>query len=245
MAVSPLVHQQGAVSCHGDQHVAGALGLQLGGAVPDLGIGDRSLPENLTQLKIVGFDEEGVIGECAAQQIPGAVHHKLNPPIFQPGQNLLVHVVRQGGRHGAGDHQDVPGLQSVQLILQRPQSHRPDGRTLAVDLSLVASLDLDIDAGQPIGKPDEVGADALAPETLLQGPAGEAGQETKCYVFHTQGGQNSGHVDALAAILDLLALGAVDLARTQSVHPNHIVQSGIKGYCIDHADTSLITVCSR
>ena len=245
MAAAPLVQQQGAVSSHGDQYIAGAPCLQLGGAGADILFLLQGAAEQLAQLQAVGLDEEGVVGQGAAQQVPGGVHHKLNPPIFQPGQDLLVHVVRQGGRHRAGDHQDIPGLQSVQLILQRPQSHWPDGRTLAVDLSLVASLDLDIDAGQPIGKPDEVGADALAPETLLQGPAGEAGQETKCYVFHTQGGQHGGHIDALAAVLDLLLLGAVDLARTQSVHPNHIVQSGIKGYCIDHTDTSLIMVCSR
>ena len=97
-----LVQQQGTVPGHAHQHIAGTLFLQGAGRCRDLFIRVQLPAHDLAQLVVVGLDEEGVVGQHVHQQGAGGVHHATHAPAVQPGQQPLVHVLRQAGGDAAG-----------------------------------------------------------------------------------------------------------------------------------------------
>ena len=97
-----LVQQQSAVARHAHQHVAGTLFLQGAGRCRDFFIRVQLPAHDLAQLVVVGLDEEGVVGQHVHQQGAGGVHHTAHAPAVQPGQQPLVHVLRQAGGDAAG-----------------------------------------------------------------------------------------------------------------------------------------------
>ena len=97
-----LVQQQGTVPGHAHQHVAGTLFLQGAGRCRDLFIRVQLFAHDLAQLVVVGLNEEGVVGQHVHQQGAGGVHHTAHAPAIQPGQQPLVHVLRQAGRDASG-----------------------------------------------------------------------------------------------------------------------------------------------
>ena len=102
MGLALLIQQQSAVACHAHQHVAGTLFLQGAGRCRDLFIRVQLPAHDLAQLVVVGLDEEGVVRQHVHQQGAGGVHHTAHAPAIQPGQQPLVHVLRQAGGDAAG-----------------------------------------------------------------------------------------------------------------------------------------------
>ena len=244
MHLSLLVQQQRTVPCHAHQHVAGALFLQSAGSGHDLGISGQHLAHDLTQLMVVGLDEEGVVGQHVHQQVAGGIHHCAHAPALQPRQQPLVDALRQACRNAACQNEDITLGQLVQLGFQLLQRTFRDGRACAVQLGLLPGLDLDIDAGHAVFQMHKVGFQSLRRQTALQPCAGLAGHKAQCHALAAQLRQHAGHVDALAAQHTVLAFGAVHFAHLQRcVQTHNIVDGRIKSNSINHTSVSFTNVC--
>ena len=192
---------------------------------------------------IVGLDEEGVERQHIDQQVPGGVHHGPHAAAFQSGQQPLVGGLCQAGRDAARQNQDVSVLQGVQLGFQRLHGALRDVGARAVQLGLLPCLDLDVDAGHPLGQVDEIGLDALGGQAALQPGTRLPGHKAQGDAFAAQLGQHTGYVDALAAQHAVFAAGTVYLAHFQrGVQPHHIINGRVECYRVDHSSVSFISV---
>lgn len=79
---------------------------------------------------------------------------------------------------------------------------------------------------------------SLRAQAALQRLPGEPGQKAHGHVLDAQIAQHGGHVDSLAAELDLFALGAVDVPGPEPIHADHVVQGGIEGDGVNHDKAS-------
>ena len=226
--------EDGAVTGHGDKHIAGALLLQL------LGIGDNLLvsgqlhAEHIPQLVIVGLDEEGMIFEDLQEQPLLGIHHHADALAIQAAHDALVDVIRQGVGNGAGQHQGVALHQLVQLGEKLCLGFFADLGALAVDLRLLVGLDLHIDAGEAVRELHEVVSHAEALQLTLDLLAGEAGQKAQRRGLDAHVAQDDGHIDALAAPQHLLVVHTVDLACGEGIQPHDVVKCRVKSNCINH-----------
>ena len=115
MDLALLVQQERTVTGHAHQYVPGALFLQGAGGSGDVGVGGKGAAHDLTQLMIIGLDEEGVILQHIHQQVAGGIHHCAHAPALQPRQQPLVDALRQACRDAACQNEDIALGQLVQL----------------------------------------------------------------------------------------------------------------------------------
>ena len=235
MAHARLVHQQGAVTRHGDEHVSCAHLLQLCRAFGDLFVGFQDPPEDFTQLMIVGLDQEGAILEHVDQQVAGGVHRDADAAAVQPGHDSLIAVAGKTLGDGAGQHQRIAGADGVELGIELLHVGLGDGGADAVDLGFLAGLDLDVDAGHALGHVDEIRVQAHLCQATFQSLPNEAGHEAQRHRGQPQRAQHVGHVDALAAELELFRLVSIDIVQLQPAGDVHdIVDRRVEGHCINH-----------
>ena len=243
MDLALLVQQERTVTGHAHQYVPGALFLQGAGGGSDVGVGGKGAAHDLTQLMMIGLDEEGVILQHIHQQVAGRVHHRMHTVAFQTGQQTLVGGLGQAGRDAPRQNEDVALGQLIELCFQLLHGALGDVRACAVQLSLLPRLYLDVDAGHALLEVDKVGGDALRGQTPLEPRTRLTSHKAQRRVPAAQLGQHTGHVDALAAQHAVLAFGAVHLAHFQRrVQPHDVVDGRVECHGIDHSVASFTRV---
>lgn len=127
----------------------------------------------------------------------------------------------------------------MQFVEELLQVVLADCRPLAVDLAFAVSLELDVDAGHTAFQVDKVGVHPHRAQPVLQRPAGKARDKAERAAFDPEIFQDGGDVDALAAKLNLLAPGTVDLPQRKMFHPDDVVERRIKGHGINQINPPL------
>lgn len=159
---------------------------------------------------------------------------------LEAGHDLLVDVIRQRLRDGAGEHEGVALGELVELGEELFALCLADVRALAIDLGLFLGLDLDIDAREALRQLDEVVLDAEAVELALDLFAREACREAERGALMAEVAEDDGDVDALAAAEDLLVVHAVDLACGEGIEADDVVERRVESYGVDHSSLTLL-----
>ena len=180
------------------------------------------------------------------QELPGRIHDKADLPPLQARQDLLVHILRQRAGDAAREHQRVAGGDRIELFIELHEILLADHRPLGVDLGLRIAFELDVDARVACGQPDKIRAHASACHGTVKRLTRKARDKAQRDRLAPEVRKHRGNIDALAAELDVLGLGAVRFAAAQPVDTHDIIDRGIKGQGIDHKlfspSTVLITV---
>ena len=113
-------------------------------------------------------------------------------------------------------------------------------RSLAVDLSLLAGLEFDINAGEAVWDPDQIDAAAEILHQLRDIVAGEARHESQSHAFVPKVTEDNGNVDPLAPGKNVLISGPVDNAGFKIVDPDNVVKRRVECDCVDHLCKSLL-----
>ena len=239
METAVFVEQDCPRSRHRDQDVACTSLLQLARILPDLLVVLELHTEDFPKLDVVWFNQKRLIFQDVAQEFPCGVHHHHNLSALQLLHDLLIDVAGQAAGDAAGQDQHVPLLQLLQFVKELLQVLLADCRPLAVDLALAVGLELDVDAGHAAFQVDKVGVHPHRAQPVLQRPAGKARDKAERAAFDPEIFQDGGDVDALAAKLNLLAPGAVDLPQRKMLHPDDVVERRIKGHGINQINPPL------
>ena len=195
--------------------------------------------EQGSQLCQIGLDEKGVAPQALPQGFSAAVQYRHAAgarQLFQDG-DIKGNILRPAGN----DHRVVP----PDVLQQLQQAYQVSGaqlRSPPVDRRLRGTADLHVNAALPaaVQLQQRVGTVQVVqqiPDGLADASCGEpqgAGLLTKAL-------EEEGDVDPLAAGIDGLALGAVDLSRKQ-FRLHRIVQGGVGCDGIDHKCAPLLSM---
>ena len=229
-----LGDEHGALSRHGDEHVARSELLHLLGVRDDLLARLERNAVDLAQLVVVGLDEQRLVREDLHEQVARGIDHDVDAAALHAGHDALIHIVGKRRGDGAGDDEDIAGLELVELGVEGFDVLGLDVGADAVDLGLLLGLGLEVDAGHALRDLDEVAGDAELLEHALERDAGEARGEAKGAVGMAEVSEDDRDVHALAAGQDLLVVHAVDLAELQVLEADDVVERGVERYGVDH-----------
>ena len=136
--------------------------MQVTGGGEQVLLGWQGPPRHSLQLGPIGLDEEGSVGKNGGKGLPLGIHHDADtPPTGRLGHHG-VQIAGEGRRDTACQHQRVSLPEEGQLVHEGLQGLGGNGGAGGVDLGLpTLLLELDVDAGVPLGQGDEPRVDPV------------------------------------------------------------------------------------
>ena len=233
-----LVQKDRAHAGHGYQNIDGAHFLEL------FRVGYNGFSclefhsEDLTDLVMVGLDQEGVILQDIEQKILCRINDKTDSAALKRLENIGIDCSGHALGNAACEYKRVSFFESLELCHQSVLSGLIDHGPHAVDLSAVDIFQLEIDPGEAVPDADEVIFQTHLIHSADQLVTGEAGDKSKSSAVNAKVSEDSGHINALSAGQHLLVDCPVRLSKLEIRNGNNVVQRRIECYCVDHSLTS-------
>ena len=224
-------------TAQGQQHVLGALGVQLGhSALDGLIVATAHLnAKDVEQLIVVGFDQQWLHGNKVGQLMAGDVENELGTLGLNATQDLGQEALGGVGGQRTADDQAGHVVERIDEIKHLPLVGLVDGGT-GVDhvvLGVGAGVEEDVDARDAIG-PDGLDGHAQGLGALDDELARETGEEAQDRGVDTVVIERKRDVEALAVgRIDRIA-GTRDGVGGKAVAGNVVVNSGICSERVNH-----------
>ena len=219
-----FVDEDGALAGHGDEDVDGAHLAEFPGVGDDGLAGVQLHAEDLTDLVVVGLDEEGVVLEDVEQEVFGGVDDEADAAALECLEDVGVDGAGHALGDAAGENEGVTLLQCIELCHEGVLGVLVDDGAHAVDLGAVDVAEFEIDPGEAVADADEVVFEAHLLHAADQFVSGEARDEAEGGAVDAEVGEDGRDVDALAAGQHLFIDGAVGLAQLEARDGDDVVE---------------------